>query len=165
MARRSLPSFFVIALFALYAPSFARNTVFVSGASASADEFRIFDLINRERERMRLSPLGWDDQLADFARSYSVRMARGGFFDHEDRNGNYVNQRAEEAGITHWRRIGENLFVCEGIRNVSGFAVDQWMNSDTHRQNILDRKYNVTGIGMARDRNGRIYITEVFIQN
>jgi uncharacterized protein YkwD len=67
--------------------------------------------------------------------------------------------------VNRWKRIGENLFVCQGIRNVAGFAVEEWMNSPTHRQNILDRKFTATGIGMARARNGRIYITEVFIQN
>ena len=163
MFRKGLLSFSVILAAALNVfPAFLDIDHYPSGSS---DEYRILDLINDTRETQRLNPLRWDDELAAVARNYSVQMAREGFFDHRDRDGDAVEVRAERAGVNHWKRIGENLFVCQGIRNIAGFAVEEWMNSPTHRQNILDRKFTATGIGMARARNGRIYITEVFIQN
>jgi uncharacterized protein YkwD len=163
MFRKGLLSFSIILAFALNV-----FTLFPGPdrySSASFEEYRILDLINDTRQTQRLNPLRWDDELAAVARNYSAQMARDSFFDHWDRNGDAVEARAERAGVNHWKRIGENLFVCQGIRNIAGFAVEEWMNSPTHRQNILDRKFTATGIGMARARNGRIYITEVFIQN
>ena len=154
MRRKGLLSFFVVLASVLNLHAF----------SASADEFRIFNLINQQRARMRLAALEWDDSLASVARNYSSQMAREGFFDHTDRNGNSVNDRADRAGVNRWRRIGENLFVCSGVRDFSFLAVDQWMHSPGHRDNILNRKYNATGIGVARARNGRIYVTQVFVQ-
>jgi uncharacterized protein YkwD len=158
MRRKGLLSFFVVlaSVFNLFASA---------ELPSATDEYRIFNLINQERTRARLAPFEWDDQLAAVARNYSAQMARERFFDHTDRSGNSVNDRADRAGVSHWRRIGENLFMCAGIRDISSFAVDQWMNSPGHRNNILDRKFNATGIGIARARNGQIYVTEVFVQD
>src|SRR3712207_369045 len=56
-------------------------------AGIEADERRIFDLINRERERKGLDNLEWDSDLARMARNFSQRMGRENFFSHEDRDG------------------------------------------------------------------------------
>jgi uncharacterized protein YkwD len=134
-------------------------------ASLSAEEFRIFERVNSQRNRLRLSGLEWDDRLAELARAYSERMAREHFFDHWDSNGETVVDRARRARIGGWKTIGENLFVCEGVDSgLSDFAVAGWMKSATHRENMLDRKWTATGVGIARARDGSIYITEVFIE-
>jgi uncharacterized protein YkwD len=159
MRRKGLFSFFVVLASALNLFAAAEPS------SAAADEYRIFSLINQQRTMMSLAPFEWDDQLAAIARNYSAQMAREGFFDHTDRNGEAVNDRADRAGVDRWRRIGENLFMCGGIRDFSNMAVEQWMRSPGHRNNILDRRFNATGIGIARARNGRIYVTEVFVQD
>jgi uncharacterized protein YkwD len=128
----------------------------------TADERRIFDLVNRERSRARLSSLQWNEQLAYLARGYSRKMAREGFFDHIDTDGNSVVQRAGHARISGWTKIGENLFLCEPIDRFSEFAVRGWMKSASHRRNILDPDWGSTGIGVAFARNGDIYVTQVF---
>ena len=143
-------------------PSSAANVSF--RRSLAAEETQIFALVNRERGRKGLGELVWDDQLAAVARAYSRQMAREAFFDHFDGNGNSIVERAESAGVRGWRRIGENLFFCEGYERFDRLAVRGWMDSPTHRDNILDRKYNASGIGIAQSRAGEIYITQVFIQ-
>ena len=126
------------------------------------DELRILSLINREREHSGLSSLVWNDRLADLARSYSQTMARDGLFDHIDRNGDSVVERARHLHVHGWSKIGENLFECESTNNFAGLAVRGWMHSPTHRDNILDPEWSDTGIGIAYARDGEIYITEVF---
>ena len=42
--------------------------------------------------------------------------------------------------------------------------VRQWIGSPGHRRNI-EGHYNLTGIGIARDKNGKIYYTQMFILN
>jgi uncharacterized protein YkwD len=133
-----------------------------ASTSLLGDETRILDLVNRERSRARLGSLRWSDRLADLARNYSRRMARGGFFDHIDDNGDSVVERARHARISGWSKIGENLFVCESTDRFSELAIRGWMHSATHRENILDPEWSATGIGIAFARNGDIYITEVF---
>lgn len=134
-------------------------------AGVSDDEYEIHELVNRERSRARLRELEWDNRLANLARAYSRRMAREHFFDHYDPDGNTVIDRANNYRIRDWRKIGENLFVAEGLDQITSFAVRGWMRSRTHRQNILNRSWNAAGVGIAASRDGRIYVTQVFIQN
>ena len=123
-------------------------------------ESDVFELVNRERSRARLSRLEWDDRLAQVARNYSRRMAREGFFDHYDPNGKTVLDRA--ARLKNWSSIGENLFVCDEQPYFATTAVRGWMRSATHRMNMLDRNWTATGIGIATGRDGSIFITQVF---
>lgn len=128
-------------------------------------ERKIFDLINKERNRKKIEELIWNPKLAELARSYSEKMARERFFSHFDRNGNDVAERAKNMRITKWKLIGENLFMSDDYEKIEQTAVKGWMKSPTHRDNILEEKFNETGVGLARSRDGMIYITQVFIQN
>ena len=129
------------------------------------DENSIHDLVNNERRRRGLSELSWDGKLANLAREYSREMARESFFSHFDRDGNSVVERARQSNIKRWNKIGENLFFCEGYDNFDALAVRGWLDSPEHRRNMLDPQFNATGIGVARTRDGRIYITQIFIKN
>lgn len=136
-----------------------------NGKTAYFDEEQnIFELVNSEREKRGLDSLEWNSKLADLARAYSQKMARERFFDHFDNQGNSVAERAKARRITKWRQIGENLFMCDGNQKFSQLAVKGWMKSRGHRQNILEENYNQTGIGVARSRDGMIYVTQVFMQ-
>ena len=128
----------------------------------NSDETQIFSLINRERSRRGLSQLYWDDRLADLARKYSGTMARDHLFEHIDKNGDSVVERARHERIRNWSKIGENLFMCDPTDELPSVSVHGWMHSPTHRENILDPEWQNTGIGIAYARDGRIYITEVF---
>lgn len=132
--------------------------------SASGEEYEIFQMINRERSRKGLSTLQWDNGVATVARSYSRRMAREGFFAHTDPDGNSVVERADRSRVRGWAKIGENLFVCSRVDRFSDMAIRGWMRSPSHRKNVLDRQWTATGIGVARARDGSIYVTQVFIE-
>ncbi len=133
--------------------------------NSSNGEFQIHYLVNNERRKKGLGDLYWDDELAKVARAFSRQMARESFFSHFDRNGKSVVDRAKSFNITGWSKIGENLFFCEGYDAFDSLAVRGWMNSSEHRRNILDRQFTTTGIGVAQTRDGRIYITQVFIKS
>ena len=130
-------------------------------SAQSDEEYSIYELVNRERSKSRLSYLEWNDDLANVARNFSRQMAREGFFSHADRNGRTVIERA---GDTQWTKIGENLFMCARMNNFTTFSVRGWMRSSSHRKNILDREWTDTGIGIYRTRDDRIYVTQLFIR-
>jgi uncharacterized protein YkwD len=148
-----------------YFSSFVLVTVTVAAFALSTfsqthDESEVFNLVNRERSRVHLDELSWDERLAKVARDYSRRMAREGFFDHYDPNGKTVLDRA--ARVSGWSRIGENLFVCDEQPSYTTVAIRGWLKSPTHRTNMLDRTWTATGIGIATARDGSIFITQVF---
>jgi uncharacterized protein YkwD len=41
-------------------------------------------------------------------------------------------------------------------------VVDGWLHSPGHKKNI-EGDYNLTGIGVSRDKNGRVYYTQIFL--
>lgn len=127
------------------------------------DEMRVFSLVNQERAKRGLSSVQWDAKLSDLARSFSRQMADEGFFDHYDRQGASVVDRARRARIKGWQKIGENLFYCERSPQFVGLAIRGWLKSPAHRENMFDPSWTATGIGIARDSYGQIYITEVFV--
>jgi uncharacterized protein YkwD len=145
-------------------PATALNAGPTGATNATSSEFDVFDRINRERTKYHLQELSWDDDAARLARAYSQRMAREGFFDHIDPDGNSVVERAESFRIRSWSMIGENLFMCTAYDEYARLAVSGWMKSPSHRQNILARGWTTTGIGIALGRSGRIYITQVFLE-
>jgi len=129
----------------------------------SDEEYEIFRLVNAERAKQRLKPLAWDNDVADVARDHSRQMARQNFFAHQDRKGRTVVDRAEQRDVRGWSRIGENLFMCDEIDGFERYSVRGWLKSPSHRRNMLNRGWLTTGIGIYRSRDGRIYVTQVFI--
>ncbi|HYJ46121.1 MAG TPA: CAP domain-containing protein [Pyrinomonadaceae bacterium] len=129
--------------------------------AASSLERRAFDLINSERAKYGLPPLAWDGDLCRMARLHSEKMARLNFFDHEGPDGDLPN-RARDNGI-RWRSLAENIALNQGYDDPVSLAVDQWMRSSGHRDNILRRIFTHTAVGIARSKDGRVYLTQVFI--
>ena len=129
----------------------------------SDEEFEIFRLVNSERAKQRLRPLVWDDDVANVARDHSRQMGRQGFFAHQDPRGRTVVERAEGRDVRGWSKIGENLFMCDEVDEFERYSVRGWLKSPSHRRNMLNREWSTTGIGIYRSRDGRIYVTQVFI--
>lgn len=129
----------------------------------SSEEFEIYELVNRERAKQHLAELEWDNEVANLAREYSRQMAGQGFFGHYDSRGRTVVDRAAERRIRGWSRIGENLFMCDEFDGFEPYSVRGWLKSASHRRNMFDRGWSATGIGVYRSRDGRIYVTQVFI--
>jgi uncharacterized protein YkwD len=64
-----------------------------------------------------------------------------------------IGQRAHNAHY-NWSAVGEN--VAAGQTSAAQ-VMNSWMNSQGHRENILNRNFNNIGTGIARDTNGVTY--------
>jgi uncharacterized protein YkwD len=133
-------------------------------AAATGDERRTFELINAERQRRGRRPLAWDGSLTRMARYHSANMAREGFFNHVDRDGLDLTGRAELLGLRGWKSLGENIAYNQGYSDPQAFAVERWMISDKHRENILNGEFTHAGLGIARAADGRVFFTQVFMK-
>lgn len=140
---------------------------FVAASSAAvapnASERRAFELVNEERRARGQQPLVWDGELTRLARQHSENMARQNFFSHTDRNGLDTADRAAVGGVCGWRAIAENIAYNQGFDDPVGFAVERWMQSPKHRENILRTGFTHAGIGVSRAADGRVYFTQVFV--
>lgn len=126
-------------------------------------ERRAFELINQQRAKISLEPLAWSDDAAKIARLHSENMANYNFFSHTGLDGSLVNDRADLFGVKKWQAIGENIAYNQGFENPVEFAVERWMQSSKHRDNLLNSRWKESGIGIAVTANGTYYFTEVFL--
>jgi uncharacterized protein YkwD len=134
--------------------------VFASGGPDPVED-RILRLANAERKKHRRRALAWDNKLAQVARRHSLRMAGHGVFAHRDPERGDLRERLAAAGVSR-PKLGENLHFSNGFNDPAHVAVEGWMNSDGHRRNLLDPGFSLTGIGVARARNGTWYATQIF---
>ncbi len=126
-------------------------------------ERQVFELINKRRAKADLNPLIWNDDAAKIARIHSENMANNKFFDHKGLDGSMVNNRADAIGLSKWRSIGENIAYNRGYADPLEFAVEGWMKSPAHRDNILNNRWQESGIGIAIMTDGTYYFTQVFL--
>lgn len=148
------------------APTYTPAATYTPATSfnATGDERRAFDLVNSERQKRGLSPLVWDASLARLARYHSATMARDGVLSHTDRDGLDLSGRAQVLGLHGWRALGENIAYNQGFSDPTAFAVERWMISQAHRENILNGGFTHAAVGIARAADGRIFFTQVFME-
>lgn len=125
-------------------------------------EKQAFELINEQRVLQHLQPLALDLKMLYLAREHSENMARLKFFSHMGRDGKMADDRANEIGLKDWSGIGENIAFSQGYKNSVEIAVQDWTNSQHHKENLLNKKWTRSGIGIAQTPEGKFYITQVF---
>jgi uncharacterized protein YkwD len=126
-------------------------------------ERHAFMLLNEQRTEHGLQPLVWHDEVAKIARIHSQSMAENKYFGHKGVDGSMVDNRAEKLGLTNWRAIGENIAYIRGFESPAETAVDRWMKSVSHRQNLLDERWKESAVGITVAADGTYYFTQVFL--
>lgn len=127
-------------------------------ASETKSEKQLIELVNKERKKKGLKPLKENKKLTPIARKHSQNMAdKKVSFGHGGFDSRF--KIAKELGI---KRFGENVAYSYNIKDPLETAVKSWMKSEGHRENILDKKYTETAIGIAYDKKGTFYVTQLF---
>ena len=124
-----------------------------SGDSASlrSEALRAYNLVNEERERAGLNPLTWDGNLESTSDVRAIECARE--FSHTRPNGDpWYTVNSEIMG-------GENLAY--GYDNAKD-VLRGWMESPTHRENILYPSFTKVAISVYRDDDGVCYWAQEF---
>ena len=133
----------------------AAGSVRAQGPRGNAEQV-LFDAANRDREARKLRPLRWDNSLANGARQHAQRMAQQNILSHQLPGEEDFKARALRAGA-RFTSLAEN--IAEGP-DAPGIHI-QWMNSPSHRENLLDPKLDSIGIAVA-ERNGEMFAVEDF---
>jgi uncharacterized protein YkwD len=110
------------------------------------DADTIFDLVNAERVKNGLKPLIRDARLDVSAATKCQDMLKDGYFSHEDENGEVWN--FIRAVIPKYILIGENLSVTDEDQQS---VMDGWMSSQTHKDNILNTEYKISGMSICNN--------------
>jgi uncharacterized protein YkwD len=127
----------------------------------AAIEDAVFAEVNSIRVENGLAPLLIHEPLRQVARAYSCRMADEAFFSHVAPSGETLADRVQEAGISY-RLVGENIAMLKHIDDPVAAAVDGWMESEGHRENILKTDYQYGAVG-ACIHDDTFYLTQNFL--
>lgn len=120
-----------------------------------------FDAVNDERADHGLPALRARADLSEVARQHSEDMIDRGFFNHVNPDGEDPFDRLRDAGVTY-NIAGENI-AWNNHPNAAEVAVEGWMESEGHRENMLRESFTHTGVGVATSEDGRHFFTQVFI--
>ena len=105
---------------------------------------QFYDLANVYRLRNQVRPLEISPKLEELAQYHSSDMATNDFFSHDSPNGMTFRERGAKIwGTEHG--LGENILV--GYSN-SILSLDGIYNSPGHRENMLNPRYQLTGVGI-----------------
>lgn len=133
------------------------------GVSNSEVEFQSFELVNGERSDHDVEPqLGLRELVSAAARTHSENMRDEGFFGHRDPNGKELSTRLNAAGV-QFSRAAENIVKVNGGANPALAAHQLLVDSEPHLNNILDSKYQLAGVGVAR-LGDTFWLTQIFIK-
>ena len=121
----------------------------------------IVDLTNEEREDVTLSELKRNTTLDAAAQLKAQHMADNEYFAHFSPTGVSPWHWFSQTGY-NFVHAGENLAI---HFNDSDEVVDAWMDSPTHRANIVNGSYTEIGVGTAEGRfegYKTVYVVQLF---
>lgn len=130
-----------------------------NATSTSAMEQAVLQQINEYRRQKGLTTLTLNATITRQARQHSQRMSRSRDLSHDG-----FNARVQAiAKSISYRGAAENVAYNQGYSNPDRQAVDGWIKSNGHRENI-EGDYSLTGIGVAKNAQGEYYFTQIFIR-
>lgn len=138
----------VVALFLLY--QFGINFALlvqpsILGFASNITPDRVIELTNQQRLEQGLSPLSLNPTLSQAAQLKAGDMFAFNYWAHNSPSGRDPWSFFKEAGYSYLY-AGENLardFM------TSEAVVNAWLNSSSHKENILNGKYNETGLAVV----------------
>ncbi|HYA98503.1 MAG TPA: CAP domain-containing protein [Methylomirabilota bacterium] len=125
-------------------------------ASPTPEERRLFQLLNRERGRLGVPELQWDDHLAQSARAHAQRLADHRSLSHQFPGEPELMVRIGATGM-RFDYAAENIGRANTVETVHADLMD----SPPHRANILSERYDSVGIGIIAS-NGTLWVAENF---
>lgn len=109
----------------------------------------LLEATNTQRERDGAKPLMLNDALTEAAQKKAEDMAQRNYWSHETPDGEAPWIFIDSTGY-QYSKAGENLAY--GFMS-SDQTITGWMNSDSHRENMLDSSFTEVGFGYVNAVN------------
>lgn len=124
----------------------------------TSEEQEVLNLINEYRRKNGLNELKPANRLQDVADLKANDLVENNYFSHVSENLGTPFEMLESNNI-QYTVAGENL---AGNVN-SSKAVEAWINSPTHKANILDEEFKYTGISVVESPvYGKVFV-QIFV--
>lgn len=130
----------------------------VSNITLSQDEQIFFNLINNKRIENNLPEFEIDETLLNIARLKAQDIVENKYFSHTSPTYGTIFEMLQNNNISY-SIASENI-----ARNINAdSAIESLMNSESHKNNILSKDFNYTGIAVVNSVDyGKVFV-EVFV--
>lgn len=118
---------------------------------------QVVALVNEERAKEGLTPLSIDPKVQAAAQIRAEECEHS--FSHTRPDGTNFSTSLSQQGVTY-KRSGEN--IAWGQQSPEE-VVSAWMNSSSHRTNIMNSRFTKIGVGYHQNVNGVNYWSQLFI--
>ena len=147
-----------VSLFPAVGVQAASDSTVPYGEYFSAEEWEVLKLVNEERQTEGLDPLTGFAPLQEVAGIRAKELVQK--FSHTRPDGSDCFSTYDELGVDYFS-AGEN--IAAGYYSPEA-VMNGWMNSDGHRENILDESYTSVGLGYWFTESGyRHHWTQNFL--
>ncbi|MDC0759298.1 CAP domain-containing protein [Brevibacillus sp. AG] len=106
---------------------------------------QVADLVNQERAKAGLKPVQMDAALSKVALAKAQDMSANNYFDHNSPTYGSPFDMMKQYGI-QYSTAGENIAMGQQSPQE---VMQQWMNSEGHRQNIMNPAFTKIGVGVT----------------
>lgn len=117
----------------------------VLGQSKAIGANDIIQLTNAQRELLNAQPLAVNIDLMNAAQAKAENMVKDQYFSHNSPDGTAPWKFITDTGYSYLE-AGENLAM---TNQTNESVVTGWMNSPAHRDNVTNKNFTETGIGVA----------------
>lgn len=132
--------------------SYAKTKVKVNTEEIKVSpEEEVFSLVNEKREEEGLDPLVWNKTLTKDALSRAKEISKK--FSHTRPNGKEWYTLDEKN--MYGENLGKNYSTAQEV-------FDAWMNSESHKENILWEDFTQIGIALYITKDGSYYWVQEF---
>ncbi|WP_318618198.1 S-layer homology domain-containing protein [Sporosarcina sp. YIM B06819] len=135
---------------------YIKNTTTVNNTDDKA--LKTITLVNEQRTQLSVTALTHDKELSKVAQAKAQDMANNNYFAHSSPTYGSTSQLLDTFNYK-WTAYGEN--IAKGQLTPEEVVKD-WMDSPTHRANIINNKFTHIGTGSATDATGTIYWVHEF---
>jgi len=146
-ARSLHPDFLMVYLVIAFCLSiFLKSTGFnVLGFATDISVDKLYQLTNQEREKSNLPLLSYNQELAQAAAQKAQDMFQKNYWSHYAPDGKTPWDFILNSGYKYeyaGENLAKNFLFSDGV-------VSAWMNSPTHRENILKKDYSQVGFAVV----------------
>lgn len=123
---------------------------------------KLFELCNQARVDAGVEPLLLDKNICKVAYTRCNEQISSLIKGHTRPNGEKFYTAFYEHGL-RYKSYGENIVIIRSTtQSQEKKALELWMNSDSHRENLLNPKWRYSGISVLISEEGYYYAVQLF---
>ncbi len=120
---------------------------------------QMLEAVNYERDLAGVAPVKMCENLQKAAQRFANYQAEENFYSHKGPDGSTPGSRAQAAGYSGWRSVGENIYKSP---DTVSEAMAGWVASPGHYENLTSSSYTHVGLGFAENPDTGKYWVQNF---